>query len=231
MRRALTNRGLESYRDVDTLLCWTIRVAPHLYRRTDTSPIARATAPLSEADAARRIYDAAKPLRAAGLEVLDALAVLAREERAIVKKPTVKGALSTALTAVLDRPYLRHCNPCDAIHAWESPFRMAALQAGLELQLGTSPPVLQRIPRFRPPLFASTGTDVDSRFDVIRNYLRFYGPAGPKEVAAFFGRTGEGGGGALAGRRRAGGGDRRARGVGRTCDACRRPPDRRQHTR
>jgi len=184
-RWALTNRGLESYRDVDTLLGWTIRVSPHLYRRTDTSPIARATAPLSEADAARRIYDAAKPLRAAGLGVLDALAVVAKGERAIVKKPTVKGELSTALTAVLDPPYLRRCNPCDAIHAWESPFRMAALQAGLELRPGTSPPVLQRISGFDPPLLARTSSRADSRFDVIRNYLRFYGPAGPKDVAAF----------------------------------------------
>lgn len=185
-RWALTNRGLASYHDVDTLLAWTIRVSPHLYRRADTSSIAAATAPLSETDAARRIYDAAKPLRAAGLGVLDALAVIAKAERAVVKKPTVKGELSTALTAVLDPAYLRRCNPCDAIHAWESLFRMAALQGGLELQPGTSPPVLQRISGFDPPLFGpGTSSAAGPRFDLIRNYLRFYGPAGPKEVAAF----------------------------------------------
>ena len=59
------------------------------------------------------------------------------------------------------------------------PFRLAALQAGLELQPDTSPPVLERIPGWRRRPFSATGADADSRFDVIRGYLRFYGPATP----------------------------------------------------
>ncbi len=184
-RWALANRGLAEYDEDDVLLAWTIRAAPHLYRRSDVAAISAATAPLSEADAAKRIYDASKPLRQNGIGVLDALTVMARAQRKIVRRPTVKGTLSTAVTAVLDPPYLRHCNPCNATHPWESPFRMAALQAGLELRPGTSPPVLQRIAGFDPPLFARRGGAADSPFDVVRNYLRFYGPAGPKEVAGY----------------------------------------------
>jgi hypothetical protein len=65
--------------------------------------------------------------------------------RSIVTEPTVKGEMSRRLTEQLDDPYLRYCVPCAATHVHEMPFRLAALRAGLELQPGTSPPVLQRI--------------------------------------------------------------------------------------
>ena len=131
-RWALANRGLETYDDADVLLAWTVRVSPHLYRREDLAELLVATAPLNEADAGKRIHDAARPLRRAGIPVLDALAVIAEQQREIVTAPMDKGTLSTALTPRLDPPYLRRCEPCQATHAWESPFRIAALQGGLE---------------------------------------------------------------------------------------------------
>ncbi|MGI8418774.1 MAG: DNA glycosylase AlkZ-like family protein [Nakamurella sp.] len=47
------------------------------------------------------------------------------------------------------------------------------------------PPVPQRIPGFRPAPFGQLADTASPQFDVVRNYLRFYGPATPKEVAAF----------------------------------------------
>ena len=70
-RWALANRGLETYDDADVLLAWTVRVSPHLYRRADLAELLVATAPLNEADAGKRIHDAARPLRRAGIAVLD----------------------------------------------------------------------------------------------------------------------------------------------------------------
>lgn len=105
--------------------------------------------------------------------------------RDIVSKPTVKGEMSAQLTNRVTEPYLRFCRPCNATHLYEMPFRLAALQAGLELQPDTSPPVLERIPGWRRRPFSATGADADSRFDVIRGYLRFYGPATPAHVASF----------------------------------------------
>ena len=99
--------------------------------------------------------------------------------RSIVTAPMVKGEMSTRLTAALDEPYLRFCVPCDAIHSYEQPFRLSALRAGLELQPGTSPPVLQPIPGFAP------ATTVPERLDVVRAYLRLLGPATPKLVAGY----------------------------------------------
>ena len=70
--------------------------------------------------------------------------------RSIVTAPMVKGEMSTRLTAVMDQPYRRYCGVCRATHLYEMPFRLAALRAGLELQAGTSPPVLQPVPGLEP---------------------------------------------------------------------------------
>ena len=158
---------------------WSIRGAPHLYRRADLPAVAAATAPFSEADAAKRVFDAAKPLRAAGIPVMAALDTVAGVMRSIATGPVVKGEMSRRLSAALDGPYLRYCRPCDAVHTYEQPFRLAALRAGLELQPGTSPPVLQPVPGLLP---AET---VPERFDVVRAYLRLLGPATPQHVAGY----------------------------------------------
>ena len=182
---ALANRGAPPAWPDDLVLAWTLRGAPHVYRRSDLGAVAVATAPLSEADAAKRIFDAAKPLRAAGMSALDALRSVADHMRAIVTKPTAKGDLSGRLTEVLGPPYLRYCRPCQTTHIYEMPFRLAALHAGLELEPGTSPPVLRRIPGLRPPRYGHLAGEADARLDVIRNHLRFYGPARARDVAAF----------------------------------------------
>jgi hypothetical protein len=169
----------------DLVYAWTIRGAPHAYRRADVAAIAVATAPLSEADAGKRIFDANKPLRAAGIPALEALRTIAGHQRKIVRAPTVKGDVSGRLTKVVDQPYLRSCRPCNAIHVYENPFRMAALQGGLELEPGTSPPVLHRIAGLKPPMYRRLGNKAEPRFDVVRNYLRFYGPARIRDAAEF----------------------------------------------
>ena len=158
---------------------WTVRGAPHVYRRAELVGIAAAVQPFSDDDAGRRIYDAAKPLRAAGIGNLEALDAVAAAMRSVVTRPMVKSELSTRLTALMDPPYLRYCRPCDATHLYEMPFRLAALRAGLELQPGTSPPVLQPMPGLVP------AQDVPARLDVVRGYLRLLGPATPQQVSGY----------------------------------------------
>lgn len=180
---ALVNRGVDPAQveePTSLVLAWTLRGAPHFYRRSEVAGVAAATAPFSEADAAKRVFDAATPLRAAGIGVRDALHEVGDHMRAIVTKPMVKGEMSTRLTTTLDAPYLRHCRPCDAVHSHEQTFRLAALPAGLELQPGTSPPVVQRITRWRGP-----AARVPTTLDVVRGYLHLLGPATPKLVAGY----------------------------------------------
>jgi len=162
------------------VLAWTLRGAPHFYRRREVAGVAAATAPWSKEDAAKRIFDAAKPLRAAGIDPLEALDVVAGQMREIVTEPTVKGEMSGALAGRLTEPYLRHCRPCDAIHASEQLFRLAALRAGLELLPGTSPPVLRRIPGWK-----GAAKQVPDTLDVVRACLRLLGPTTPQLVAGY----------------------------------------------
>ncbi len=180
-RWALATRGVDvtSLTGDDLVLLWTVRGAPHLYRRADVGAVATAVEPFSDADAGKRIYDATKPLKAAGIGIVAALDEVAARMREIVRTPTVKGEVSGRLAEVMPEPYLRHCRPCDAIHLYEMPFRLAAVRAGLELRLDTSPPVLERIRGFRPA--AAPG----DRFELIRAYLRLLGPATPKHVADY----------------------------------------------
>jgi len=181
---ALANRGVATDKagdpDGKLVIAWTLRGAPHAYRRDDIAEIATAVAPFSDADAAKRVFDAAKPLREAGIGIIDALDAVAEQMKSIVTGPTVKGDMSGELSNRMSDPYLRFCRACNAIHPYEQPFRLAALRAGLELQPGTSPPVLQPIPDWR----GRAGTP-SARFDVIRSYLHFFGPATPKMVAAY----------------------------------------------
>ncbi len=180
-RWALTMRGVDvsALPGKELVLLWTVRGAPHFYRRADAGKVAAALEPFSDADAGKRIYDAAKPLKAAGIGIVDALDEVAGQMRAIVTKPTVKGEVSGRLAKVMPEPYLRFCRACDAIHLYEMPFRLAAVRAGLELQPDTSPPVLQRITGFKKAAKPSTA------FDPIRGYLRLLGPSTPKHVADY----------------------------------------------
>ncbi|MCU1453855.1 MAG: hypothetical protein JWN46_2001 [Acidimicrobiales bacterium] len=174
-RWALAGRGVDlSTVDADDLVvAWTLRGAPHRYRRADLASVAAAVQPFSEADARKRIFDASRPLKAAGIDSLAALDAVASAMRKVVTKPLVKGEVSTRLAALMDEPYLRFCRSCDATHLYEMPFRLAALRAGLELQPDTSPPVLQRIAGFVP------AAEPRPDHDVVRAYLRLLGPAAP----------------------------------------------------
>lgn len=192
---ALANRGVPA-RSADwpdaLTLAWTLRGAPHAYRRTDLAAVQRAVRPYSDADAGKRVYDAAKPLRAAGIRPVDALATAARTMRDVVTAPTVKGELSTRMTERLPEAYLRWCRPCGATHMWEMTFRLAALHGGLELEPGTSPPVLRRAVGFpagqvgavERPEEAPADAD-DGALDLVRNLLHLLGPTTPRDVATF----------------------------------------------
>jgi Winged helix DNA-binding domain len=176
---ALALRGVDDVPDGALALAWTLRGAPHLYRRSDLPGVLAATAPFSEADAARRVISAAKPLTSAGIPVLRALDVVAAELRDVVREPMAKGDVSGALTARVPEPYRRFCVPCGAVHVYEMPFRLAALRAGLELEPGTSPPVLRPVPGLAP------APEVPEHLDVVRGYLRLLGPATPAHVAGY----------------------------------------------
>src|SRR3954464_10761727 len=178
-RWALTLRGVEHPSADDLATVGPPRGAPPASRRAALPAIATATAPFSDADAGKRIFDAAKPLKAAGISNLTALDTVADAMRSIVTAPRVKGEMSPRLPAMMAPPHLRFCRPCNATHVYEQPFRLSALRAGLELQPGTSPPVLRPAPGLFP------AAERPDRLDSARASLRLLGPATPRHVAGY----------------------------------------------
>jgi Winged helix DNA-binding domain len=169
---ALANRGVPIAAadlrspDTDLALVWTLRAAPHLCRRVDLPDVRVATSPLSDADAGKRIFDAAKPLRAAGIAPTEALGEVATKMRRLVDRPMVKGALSTAMADAMPKPYLRWCRPCQATHLYE-------------IRSGS-----RRWPRSTVGP-AGDPAAAPTRLQPIRAYLHFLGPAAPRDVATF----------------------------------------------
>jgi len=173
-------------------VAWTVRAAPHAYRRSDLPAVEKALRPYSEADAAKRVINASAPLAAAGIPVLDALATVSRTMREVVDEPMVKGTLSTRMTAEMTEPYLRWCPGCHATHLFEMPFRLAALHAGLELEPDTSPPVVRRIPRWPASQVGNlerADESDDGPVDLLRGLLHLLGPVTPKQAAVFLDST------------------------------------------
>src|SRR5699024_7927549 len=116
---ALACRGLDpAAAGSDLALAWTLRGAPHAYRKRDLTAISFATSPFDEADAAKRIFDASKPLREAGIAILDGLNSIAVTLVDIVTSPMPKGEVSTLLTEAMDEPFLRWCRPCQTTHLY-----------------------------------------------------------------------------------------------------------------
>ena len=188
---ALANRGVpvagpETLAASDDLaLVWSLRGAPHHYRRADLRGVLDATSPYDDADARKRTLDASRPLTAAGIGMLEAMGVVATTMREVVARPTPKGELSAALTERLDEPYLRWCNPCRATHVYEQTFRLASLPAGLELEAGTSPPVLHRIPGWRRTPGVGDPGRAPAHLRVVDAYVRLCGPTTPAATATF----------------------------------------------
>jgi hypothetical protein len=162
-------------------LVWSLRGAPHVHRRTDLDALAGALYPLSEADATGRLNETGPSVARAGIPALEQFDLAIDAMRAVVRKPTGKGAASTAVTKRIPDVMGRNCRGCNAVHISDSAMRPAALAAGPELEPGTAPPVLH--PR--------TGSKVAKQVDVralkrlITAYLTLLGPATQGDVAGY----------------------------------------------
>lgn len=167
----------------DLALAWTFRGAPHIHRRSDLDRVVRALWPLSEADAMTRLNENGRSVERQGIAALEQFELAVAAMRASVARPTDKGAASTAATRRLPEAMRRECRSCGTPHLSDSAMRAAAPVAGLELEPGTSPPVLlrrrgARLPRRADPAAVAACAAV---------YLTHLGPASDGDVAGFLG--------------------------------------------
>ena len=92
--------------------------------------------------------------------------------------------MSAELHRRLPEPYQRWCRVCEAEHLYEQPFRLAALQGGLELQTRHLSPGAGADPRL-----ARAGQARRPVARLVRAVLRLLGPATPKQVADYVDAT------------------------------------------
>lgn len=169
--------------DSSLALVWSLRGAPYVHRRGELNALARALYPLSEADAAGRLNETGPSVQRAGITALDQFRTAADAMREAVRKPTAKGAASTAVTKAVPKVMRRECRACKTSHISDSAMRSTFLAAGLELQPDTSPPVLQR----RKGARLASSPDLKALGTLLRAYLRLLGPATPVQVADYLG--------------------------------------------
>jgi hypothetical protein len=170
-------------------LVWSHRGAPHLHRTADLPAVAASGWPRSDADAAARLgWQRARlaavgmAARAAYVEVADAVRDVAGGE--LADGPITKGALSAAVTARIAPELSPWCRPCNCHHVSEQLLRLTALPAGVRLDFDSKPLTFSPIPRWRRPAGSPAATA-----ELVRTYLRFFGPATIKEAAAFLGTS------------------------------------------
>lgn len=159
---------------------WSVRGAPHWYRKRDVVAMGKALWPTDDKDAGSRLVGTGTIFRNAGIDPLDGLRTTADALRRIVTEPMTKGDVSAAATKALPEDYSGFCRGCQATHVQDSLLRLAALPAGLRLEPDTSPPVLAPIAGWPgvPAEQSGGGAVVDA-------YLGIHGPSTPATVATY----------------------------------------------
>jgi hypothetical protein len=170
--------------DHDLVRAWSLRASPFLHHAQDLPKLAAALWPHSERDALGKVAWQRSVMRKSGITATQALRHSAEAMREVITSPTVKGAASAAVSTVVPKALVSFCRPCQAEHIFESLFRLAALPGGVRLDLDSSPPLLVPIRNWPGIPAEQSGAD-----DLIRQYLRFVGPASVGDVAGWLNTT------------------------------------------
>ncbi|PRY46787.1 winged helix DNA-binding domain-containing protein [Umezawaea tangerina] len=158
---------------------WTVRGAPHLHRTADLPALAARLWPLDDADAMTRMS------RPRGVESgLAALTAVASALREVVTSPMTKGEASGLVTPLVPPEVTAWCRGCDATHVQDPVFRLAVLPAGLVFD-----PAEKTVTFVPTSPWPGVPTATAGFEDLVLAYLRLHGPAGPSEVAGYFGTT------------------------------------------
>jgi hypothetical protein len=183
-RQSFGARTDASVDDHSLVRVWGLRASPYLHHAPDLPKLAAALWPHSERDALGKVGWQRSVMRKTGITATEALRHTAEAFREVITGPMVKGAASAAVSKVVPKALTSHCRPCKSVHVFESLFRLAALPAGIRLELDTSPPVLVPVGNWPGIPVEQTGTA-----ELIRLYLTFVGPASQADVAAWLTTT------------------------------------------
>lgn len=166
---------------------WTHRGAPHHHLPPDLGPLAAASRPLSDADAAARLSWSGPEQRRIGIGGLDAVDRTADALADAVVAPMTKGAASAAVTSRLAPGLLRDCRPCGCTHVHEQLMRLSASPAGLGLDAWS--PTLLLLPPAPGWVRPRGAGDPRVAAALVHRVVRALGPTTPAHVAGFVGST------------------------------------------
>jgi hypothetical protein len=113
-----------------------------------------------------------------------ALRHIATAMRSIVTKPMTKGDVSRALTPLAPRQTVEPCRGCGTEHVSDPIFRLGALPAGLRILPDEKTVTFERVHGWPGVPRKTAGFH-----ELVHRYLTLHGPAGPSEVAGYFGTT------------------------------------------
>lgn len=170
--------------DHDLVRAWSLRASPYLHRAEDLPRVAAAIWPRTEREALGKFAWQKDVMENAGMTTVEAIRHAAEAMRDVITEPMVKGVASTAVSKVVPKALTGFCRGCNAVHIFESLFRLGALPAGLRLDLTASPPLLIPIENWPGIPEQQVGAE-----DLVTEYLRFVGPASIGDVAAWFTTT------------------------------------------
>jgi hypothetical protein len=179
--------GARTEADVDDhslVRAWSLRASPFLHHPEDLPKLAAALWPHSERDALGKVAWQRSVMQKSGITATQALRYTAEAFQEVVTSPTVKGVASAAVSKVVPKALVSFCRGCQAEHVFESLFRLAALPGGMRLDLDSSPPLLVPVEDWPGIPEEQAGAD-----DLIREFLRFVGPASVGDVAAWLTTT------------------------------------------
>lgn len=161
---------------------WSVRGAPHLHRRSDLPALAAALWPLDDADATARINTSA--IKEGSRLGVEAFRVTAAALREVVTAPIVKGEVSAAVSAAVPESLTYWCGSCAARHISGLLFQQAGLFGAVRVGAEGNRTVLAPLePGFPLPAAAAGSAEL------VRDCLRFLGPAAPADIAACLGIT------------------------------------------
>lgn len=167
-----------------------MRGAPVVVRTDDYEVFVAGVLPPDEAAMRTFIGPAAASVDAAGMRALEAVELVASEtRRALSRRHLDRDTLHAELRARLPEGLLPYCRPCDSHHVHPSLLYAVALRARLVLYPQASGPyLLARADRW----LAKSGragdqAKVDAPAELLRRYLRAYGPSTASDFATWAG--------------------------------------------
>lgn len=167
-----------------TALVHSVRGALHLHRASDVPLLAAALRHAQGSDLAKSsIGPFGAELANAGIgfdTAMDQVATAMAEVMADAE-PRAKGELSQAVSPMVDPRLTPWCQGCGVYHVQDALFRYATLQAGLTIQVES-----RGLFRYQSPTLTMHHRDVGaSRAELIRRFLRAFGPATPAHLASW----------------------------------------------